>query len=405
MKILYIDDTNAMREILSRYLKAWGYDAIGAESGEQGWELILSERPNIVITDWMMPGLDGVDLCRRIRNAGFSSYIYIILLTARNVKEDLIIGMEAGADDFIGKPFDKQELKARINAAARIISLEMGIEAKNHELEEKNRQLNEAYDVIREDLEAAARIQTSLIPQQQSAIKDFSYDWLFCPSQFIGGDIFNILQIDENHLAYYLLDVSGHGIPAALLSTTLSRLLTPSPSFFGPIRRPLQEAPYYQIALPREVAAELNERFLNDGLQTQYFTMVYGTLNLQTGTGILTQAGHPSPIHQTSAGGITLIGDGGFPIGMIPEADYDDHPLQLLPGDRLFLYSDGITECRAPDGTMFGTERLQELILGGYGLPLRALMQNIEAALKLFCGCAHFDDDVSLLALERMEDV
>lgn len=168
MKIVFIDDTREMREILQRYLKAWGYDAIGAADGEQGWELILSERPNIVITDWMMPGLDGVELCRRIRAADLPGYVYVILLTARNVKEDLVIGMEAGADDFVGKPFDKQELKARINAAARIISLEMGIEAKNRELEEKNHQLQEAYEVIRDDLEAAARIQESLIVRSNS---------------------------------------------------------------------------------------------------------------------------------------------------------------------------------------------------------------------------------------------
>lgn len=212
------------------------------------------------------------------------------------------------------------------------------------------------------------------------------------------------MQIDENHLAYYLLDVSGHGIPAALLSTTLSRLLTPSPNFTGPMRRPLQEPPYYQIALPREVAAELNERFMNDGLQTQYFTMVYGILHLQTGAGFLTQAGHPSPIHQAVGGAPTLIGDGGFPVGMIPEADYDDHPVLFLPGERLFLYSDGITECRSPDGAMFGSERLLDLIRSGYGLPLRSVMETIETALKAFCGCAHFEDDVSLLALERREE-
>ncbi len=394
MKIVYIDDKPEMRTLLHRFLTAWGYDAVGAADGENGWELIRTERPDIVITDWMMPELDGVSLCRRIRSSDMPNYIYIILLTARNVTDDLVTGLEAGADDFVSKPFNKQELKARINAAARSISLERA-------LEEKNRQLKETYDIIKEDLEAAARIQRSLIPQKIEQFGGITFDWLFCPSQFVAGDIFNILRIDEHALAFYLLDVSGHGIPAALLSTTLSRVLTPSPNFSGPIRRPLATPPFYSITAPRDVAAELNGRFMSEGAHTEYFTMVYGTIDIGSGSGTLTQAGHPSPIHQAADGTVRLIGDGGFPVGMIPDAEYDEHPFTIKAGERLFIYSDGITECRGPDDTMFGIDRLLTIIRDGYRLPLRDLMAGIERELARFRGEARFDDDISLLALEQ----
>lgn len=401
MNIVYIDDKSEMRAILHRYLTAWGYDAVGAADGESGWELIRTLCPDIVITDWMMPVMDGLELCRRIRSAELPSYIYIILLTARNMKEDLVTGMEAGADDFVGKPFDKQELKARINAAARIITLERNMQENNRELEQKNQQLSEAYEVIREDLEAAARIQRSLIPQNVMRFGGLTYDWLFCPSQFVGGDIFNITSIDEHNLAFYLLDVSGHGIPAALLSTSLSRVLTPSPNFTGPIRRPLSEPPYYRITPPREVASELNERFMSNSIQVQYFTMVYGTICIESGKCVMTQAGHPSPIHQTADGEVRLIGDGGFPVGMFPGVEYEEYSFALEQEERLFLYSDGITECRGIDAAMFGLDRLLDIIRDGYNLPLRAVMERIEQELAALRGCDRFEDDISLLAVER----
>ena len=273
------------------------------------------------------------------------------------------------------------------------------------ELRVAHDKIAEAYEVMREDLESAARIQYELIPQKIVSYNDITFDWLFTPSQFVAGDIFNIFRIDEHHIAYYLLDVSGHGISAALLSTTLSGVLTPSSGFSGPLRSPLPDPPYYRLHSPREVALQLNERFLSIGEHIQYFTMVYGILDIRTGEGSLTQAGHPSPIHQKGDGTVRRIGDGGFPVGLVPAVDYDDHPATLLPGERLFLYSDGITECTNPEGRMFGAERLMEIIRRGRGYSLRTVIQQIEAELAKFRGGAGYIDDVSLLALERAKGV
>lgn len=271
-------------------------------------------------------------------------------------------------------------------------------------MQQAHERVSEAYEVIQEDLKAAARIQRDLIPQEIISYNDLSFDWLYIPSQFIGGDIFNIFRLDETRVAYYLLDVSGHGIPAALLSTTLSGVLKPSHDFSGPLRRTLPDPPYYEVNPPREVARQLNERFLSDGEQVQYFTMVYGTLDIRTGEGALTQAGHPSPIHQKADGSVRRIGDGGFPVGMVAEVDYEDHPVSLLPGERLFLYSDGIIECENADGRMFGTDRLLAIIRSGHGEPLRTVIRRIETELAEFKGSSGYIDDVSLLALERKKN-
>lgn len=258
-----------------------------------------------------------------------------------------------------------------------------------------------AYKIIADDLKAAARVQRSLIPQKITNLRGITCDWLFLPSQFVAGDIFNIFQIDETTLAYYLLDVSGHGISSALLSTTLSSVLKPSPNFSDPMRRSLPLPPYYEIVPSREVVRELNERFMNDGMYAQYFTMIYGTLDIATGSGLLTQAGHPSPIHQAADGTVRLIGDGGFPVGMLCDAEYDEHQVVLMPGERLFLYSDGITECLNHEGEMFGEGRLLEVIRKGRAASLHDVIEMIERELTCFSNETCFDDDLSLLAIER----
>ncbi len=129
MKILIVDDDLVIRTILRRHLQTWGYEVIEAHTGQVAWEILQKERPGLVITDWMMDGLDGPQLCRNVRAAGWESYTYVILLTARSDKSDLVEGMEAGADDFIEKPFHREELKVRLRAGELILDLEQRLKA------------------------------------------------------------------------------------------------------------------------------------------------------------------------------------------------------------------------------------------------------------------------------------
>ena len=124
IRILCIDDQPVITDVLNRLLSKWGFHVMICSDGETGWRMILEEEPDIVLTDWLMPGLEGLELCRRVRATAFSHYIYVILLTAKDDKNDMVIGMESGADDFITKPFDAGDLKARLHAASRMIQLQ-----------------------------------------------------------------------------------------------------------------------------------------------------------------------------------------------------------------------------------------------------------------------------------------
>jgi sigma-B regulation protein RsbU (phosphoserine phosphatase) len=157
---------------------------------------------------------------------------------------------------------------------------------------------------------------------------------------------------------------------------------------------------------PANVALALNKRFMSYEENIQYFTMVYGSIDLQNGSVTVTQAGHPPPIYQSADGAVRIIKGGGFPIGLVPDTSFVDVSFSFEPGGRLFLYSDGITECRGKNDKIantraFGDDALQEVICSGRSLPLDELMNRLKCAIAEHRGSDFFDDDISLLAIEQ----
>lgn len=394
MRILIADDDKDTRLLLSKSLEQWGHEVISAANGLEAWELLQKVRIRFIISDWVMPKMDGLQLCRHIRAANFPGYIYIILLTAKNDKNDLIEGMEAGADDFVVKPFDKGELKVRVRAGERILNLQK-------DLEERNKKLSEAYSVISKDLEAAAEMQKSLLPSTASTISGINFEWIFLPCTHVAGDILNFFRLDEHHVGFYQLDVAGHGIPAAMQSVTLSKLLSPLPCKTSPLKYFIPRPPHYAISPPAKAIKEINLRFQNEHGSVQYFTMIYGIINTKEGKIKLSQAGHPYPIYSRCGARSVLIGSGGFPVGMFPDLEYEDYEFDFQQGDRLLLYSDGITECTNSHNEPYSIDRLMNVFDCFGDLPLRDLLHNLKQTLCNWRGSDEFDDDVTLLAIER----
>ena len=400
MKVLVVDDALDVQLYLGELLKKWGFEVVFAGNGREACALLESDNIRLVISDWVMPEMSGVELCRHIRSAPLPHYIYVILLTSRNAEHDLLEGMDAGADDFLTKPFNADELHARIKAAQRVLHLEQVLEQRNCELIHANLELKKSQDTLHRDLEAAARMQRSMLPASDQA-PGLNLESLFCPATVVAGDIFSYLKLDDRHLAFYHIDVAGHGVRSAMLSFTLGKILSSSVEEGSPVKQADPACPGVErITSPSEVVAELNRRFQDKDESTPYFTMIYGVLDTGTGDVCMCQAGHPNPLRVTPEGTVARIGSGGYPVGLLPDIAYEDIEFSLQPGDRLFCYSDGISECMDAEYQSFGTERLVDHLLQSCQQPLPDMLIELRNCLQDWRNGLPFDDDVSLIALE-----
>jgi len=395
MKILIAEDERVSRRLLETRLKKWGYDVTSAEDGQQAWELFQKEYFPMVISDWMMPKMDGLELLRRIRSSEKPGYVYTILLTARTEKEDLLAGMESGADDFIAKPFDKDELLARLKVGLRITDLERNLAQRNQELEKINERM-------RRDLQAAAKIQQSLLPTQLPECEKANFAWKYVPCDELAGDTLNLFHLDEDNIGLYLLDVSGHGVPAALLSVNLSRTINPNPEQSDLLKEQIPGTPGYHIVSPEEVADRLNQRFPLESSTEQYFTIQYGQLNVKSCSLTFISAGHPPMIHVKADGSSHAIQVRSMPIGFMVGVGkvYKEQTLDLKEGERLYLYSDGIIEAMDPEREQYGVERLTEKLNNSRSLSLDESLDLISDEIDRWTVGLGCGDDFSLLALE-----
>ncbi|QGU13039.1 SpoIIE family protein phosphatase [Leclercia sp. J807] len=391
---MIVEDSLVYRRLLSRMLAQWGYKVSEAENGLAALQILESQPVSLVISDWEMPEMDGLTLCREIRSRQIGHYIYVILLTGRENPDDLTLGFDAGADDFLSKPVEQSELRARLHAGARILSLEATLAARNARLSEALRQ-------IEQDLEVAARIQQSVLPAHQQCYRDYFSDWLFLPSAWVSGDIFNVFPLD-NHLGFYCVDVSGHGVGAAMMSLAVARQF-----LHGRAVERFLFTDDDEVASPAEVVRILNGRFCSDEVEiVSYFTMIYGVIDLDTGEGKLCQAGHPTPFIVSPDGEVRAIGSGGAPVGLMPDLSWTDVDFTLAAGERLCLFSDGITECENLAGEQFGPQRLQEALRQGAALGLNDLLAQFARHLIHWRSGENQEqssmaDDVSLLVIER----
>lgn len=393
MKILVAEDDKVSRRLLVRTLQKWGHEVVEAPDGQKAWETFQQQTFPMVITDWMMPHMDGIDLVKKIRSVPTDEYVYIIMLTARAEKNDLIEGMEAGADDFLVKPVNNDELRVRLRAGERIVELEKKLSMRNHELEETNRRM-------RRDLEAAAKIQEALLPSSLPQNHRYQVAWHFDPCDELAGDVLNFFHLDENSLGMYVLDVSGHGVAAALLAVTLSRLLSPVLDQSSIIKTRLENPPRYAITPPREVANQLNRRFQMDADTGQYFTMIYGVLDVAQRKFQFVSAGHPPIILVPAQGKARQIQVPGLPIGFMENWDYSQDEIQLHRGDRFYMYSDGIIEARNDKEKMFSKKRLTEVLGKARKLSLQESIHYTLQKLKEWTNGRPIDDDVTILGVE-----
>lgn len=386
------------RRILSAQLARSGYEVLEAETAEEALEICRRDEPDIVLSDWVMPGMSGVDFCRAFRLMERSGYGYFVLLTSKTEKNEVAEGLQSGADDFLAKPVNGDELRARLAAGERILTVERELQEKNRLLSSTLQRLQDVYDSIDRDLTEARKLQQSLVKERFRSFGNAQVSLMLRPSGHVGGDLVGFFPINARRVALFGIDVSGHGITSALMTARLAGYLSGS-SPDQNIALIQTEFGFYDARDPAELAGYLNTLVLEEMQTESYFTLIYADVDLISGKVGLVQAGHPHPAVIRRNGAIEYLGKGGLPMGLFEGATYETVTAQLYPGDRLFLGSDGITEATNAAGELLEQEGFIPLLERLSALRGHALLDALYWELQRYSGDA-LTDDVSAVLFE-----
>jgi len=397
--VLVLDDSNAHRHMLAALLRKWGHPVITCADPAEALVQAEDAAVGLIICDWMMPGMTGPEFCRRLRRTRRDGYAYVILLTSNTDSDALTEGLAAGADDFLNKPVRPPELRARLKAGARIVAMQREVVDKNRLLAGALGEIHGLYAELDRDLDEARRLQQSLVQDRFHRFGNVDLSLWLKASGHVGGDMVGYFPVSDAVIGVFSLDVSGHGVASAMIAARIAGMLSDA-------------SPDQNIALTRRedgslaplppdmAAARLNQMLLKELQSDRYFTLCLGFLHRMTGVLRLVQAGHPHPLLLRANGAVQWVGAGGLPIGLLEEANYRTIKLQLQPGDRLLLYSDGLTECPGPNGAQLDDSGLARIVLASAGHRGPAFLSALEGEISSFADADSLPDDASALWLE-----
>ncbi len=393
MKILIADDEQISRRVLAFSLRKLGHEVVAVENGFEALAILRKEYFSVLISDWMMPEMDGLALCREARNLPHENYTYIVLLTALEGRSNYLEAMEAGADDFITKPFDSDQLASRIHVAERIVALQRRVAETARELREKNEQMEE-------ELKMARDLQLALLPEHFHSIPDgrpsteggIEFSTFYYPMAAVSGDFCTINRLSDDSVAVFIADVMGHGVRAGLITAMISALVEK----FSAV-----------AADPAEMLTKINQSLLailkhsENSLFVTGFYLVADTARSQI---LYANAGHPEPLLLHRLRGelksMSANGRGGPPLGLFEDARYQTCQCPMAADDFIMLFTDGLFEVEAPDDKIYSRERLVDAVRERAGLPSAKLVAELFGEIRHFSKRDNFSDDVCLVGMD-----
>jgi sigma-B regulation protein RsbU (phosphoserine phosphatase) len=397
--VLVVDDSRLQRRLLSKALAKWGFDVEEAASGEEAIAFCQERRPDLILSDWMMPGMSGLEFCCAFRALPDDHYAYFILLTSKSEKEEVARGLDSGADDFLTKPVDNNELRARITAGERILRMQRELSETNRLITDTLGELQRMYDSLDKDLLEAKKLQQSLLRERHKTFDQGALSLMLRSSGHVGGDLVGFFPAGTDQLGLFAIDVSGHGISSALMTARLAGYLSAT-ALDQNVALKRKRDGNFVARPPSEVIATLNDLVLNEMETEHYFTLMLAVVDLPTGHTIIAQAGHPHPAIQRRDGSIVQTGTGGFPVGLLAGISFEQFEVQLDPGDRLLILSDGVTECPDPMDQMLGEEGLEKIMVKLRDIKGTAFLEALIWELTEFASGDDFPDDVSGILFE-----
>ncbi len=381
-RILVVDDNEMNRDLLARRLERLGFSVDTAAGGQSGLDMILSSEYQLVMLDIMMPDIDGLTVLKRVRSVYSKTELPIIMATAKDEGSDVAEALSLGANDYVTKPLDFKVVRARVENV-------LGYAQAVSELTQTNERMNR-------DLEAAALVQASLLPNEAIDIEGAEFIWQYRPCDELAGDGLNVFRRDSEHVAMYVMDVSGHGVAAALLSVSVTHHLSQ-------IIRQNESAEHNgssgaKITSPAWLAQNLNVLFPMESVGRHYFTFLYGVLNVKTRTFRFVSAGSPGPLVVHADGSADVHDVPAVPIGMFPDSEYEDTLIELQAGDRLYLHTDGLYEEQNPETREeFGRDRMCHELCAASAEPFGSSLDGLFQSITAWRGSDVLSDDIAVL--------
>jgi len=368
--ILIVDDNPANVEILQMRLAANNYEIITAADGEEGLATAREAQPDLILLDIMMPKMDGIEVCRHIRADASLPFIPIIMVTAKADSKDVVAGLEAGGDEYLTKPVDHAALVARVKSMLRIKELHDTV------VEQSAR--------LKAQLETATKIQSLFWPKIPE-LEAGGHIWAkSAPATYVGGDLYDVIPLPDGSLLAYVADVSGKGVPAALIMAALSTNIRSEALMQGEVDLLLDT-----------VNNTLHSLTSEEGF---FATIVLGRYWPASGKLELALGGHLQPLWIGRSGIENLPQLKGISLGVTPDVHFEKKEISLSPGQAVLFFSDGVIEAENADKTLFGNERLIEHIEKAEGPPWgKGLLDSI----RRWRGNAKASDDLTLLEIWR----
>ena len=375
--VLLVDDAPANLQIVNSILKDT-YKIRVATSGAKALELAKSTpAPDLILLDIVMPEMDGYEVCTRLKEASETRDIPVIFLTGQTETEDETRGFEVGAVDYIHKPFSPPVVKARVHT--------------HLVLREMREQLARQLKAIKEELETARQIQLSILPREIPRIEGLEVAARYIPMTSVAGDFYDFIQVDEKRLGILVADVSGHGMPAALIASMLKIALA---------------AESAHALDPARVLSGLNQALCGK-FQIHYVTAAYALVDMEKKIIRYGAAGHPPLLlRNRSAGGTREVEENGLFLGSFPEATYSSVEVPFTPGDRGVLYTDGILEMTDPSEEQFGIDRFKQYLDSNRGLGTEPFVDGLLDELSRWSDRASGrepEDDVTIVAFRSQD--
>jgi len=367
-RILIVDDSPSQLLGIKRIVEKLGHEALTAEDGAAGVEAARRERPDLILMDVVMPGESGFETCARLKTDPATTDIPIIFISALDDVKSKVAGLKIGAVDYVAQPLHGEEVLARVRVHLRI--------------RENNRALVRERRARLEQLRDAQR---AILVRPESC-PEAGFAVYYKPLEETGGDFYDVVPLGSHTFAYFVADISGHGVTAAFLTSAVKALLR---QYSGPLFSP-EDTLRGVDAVMRQMLGE-----------EQYLTACYARLDRPTRRLSVVSAGHPPLILVSRDGSAQTVDMDSDPLGIFSAAVLRRKDLRVSPGDRFFLYTDGMIESSPGGGRRLGLERLVEACVRHRAAPLEESVSAIAGEICPEAGA--YGDDLLLLGVEAFE--